>query len=265
MLCARVMRGTSSTASAVTRFAARARTRSGNLPGCMKATTIAPGRSAAISDSVGTCTLNTTSPCERVSSVDAAIVAPSCASSKPALAPTPACATMMAPSFCSFFATSGWIAARLSPGALSFGTAMRTAMTSSLDQAGHSNRWSRRFLDLKRQMARRLEAQQRTGKPLADAEHLEELAHVLGRDEAAHRARRLQPRERHRGIRRRDHHCEAARDEEVGLRREAEHLGIRLLRGARHRREIDVRRDVLQARPEERIAVHAMAVVAAQG
>ena len=61
MDCAREIRGTASIASAVTLASDRRWTSSGLRAGASMPTTVAPGRSRAISSSVGASTLTTTS------------------------------------------------------------------------------------------------------------------------------------------------------------------------------------------------------------
>ena len=65
-------------------------------------------------------------------------------------------------------------------------------------------------------------------------------------------------------VRLREHVGDAAVHQELRLRRVAEHLEAARARGARKRAEIDMRGDVLLARPLERIAVRAVACMAHQ-
>ncbi len=70
--CAREMRGTASIASAVTPRAARVATRSGFRAGPISDTTTWPGRSSAISASVGALIFSSTSAFQTASSITSA-------------------------------------------------------------------------------------------------------------------------------------------------------------------------------------------------
>src|SRR5580765_226555 len=108
------------------------------------------------------------------------------------------------------------------------------------------------------------ESHQRCRDPLADRQHLEELAHLRGREELLRLRRDGCVDEGVFDIRLAQHVGDAAVDQELRLRRVAEQLGARRPRRAGEGAEVDVRGDVLVARPRERIGVRAMTVVAHQ-
>jgi hypothetical protein len=76
MLCARLMRGTSSSENAVTPRAARASTTAPCVAGCRKLIVTAPSRSKATSSIAGACTASRTSVVESTDSRSAASAAP---------------------------------------------------------------------------------------------------------------------------------------------------------------------------------------------
>src|SRR3954467_218823 len=110
-----------------------------------------------------------------------------------------------------------------------------------------------------------LEADERCAVRRDDRQHLEKLALLRGREQLLRLGGDPRAVQRVLGIRLCQHARDAAVDEELRLRREAEHLGAARPSGVRERAEVDMRGDVLVARPGERIGVRAVLVVAYEG
>ena len=122
--CAREMRGTLSIASTVAFLPARACISSGFCAGQMKLTRVAPWRRRATSPVLGARTLNTMSALSqrRAASVTCAPAARYASSGKFAASPAPDSTATANPSFTSLSTTSGTVATRFSPAAVSRGT-----------------------------------------------------------------------------------------------------------------------------------------------
>src|SRR5919197_920166 len=121
--CAREMRGTLSIASTVAFFAASASMSSGCCAGQMKLTSVAPSRSITTSSTSGGRTLKTMSAVTHSCSGSGMIAA----------SPAPDCTATRKPSFASRSTTSGTVATRFSPGAVSRGTPIRCGMRALLN------------------------------------------------------------------------------------------------------------------------------------
>ena len=133
MACARVERGTSSIANAVTPASRNGRRLSGSSSGRRKPITAAPFRSRATSTGSGRFTQARRSHSARSAarfSFTAAPAAVKSASGKPASRPAPASTTTECPDATSFLTVSGARATRRSSGRISFGmeTFMQAAM-----------------------------------------------------------------------------------------------------------------------------------------
>src|SRR5262245_16980819 len=129
--CAREMRGTLSIASTVVFFSANRFMRSGFCAGQMKETSVAPGRMSPTSSGEGARTLKTTSDLAHSDAASAAMSAPAAryvSSSKFAAAPAPLWTVTAKPSPISFWTTSGTVATRFSPAAVSAGTPITNGM-----------------------------------------------------------------------------------------------------------------------------------------
>src|SRR5271157_590021 len=131
MLCARVMRGRSSSANA-TSFASRILATPSRLRlAFMRATTTVPGFIWAISSGFGGWTLRTTADVPNTWERSESTWAPAAvyaASGYREAAPAPASTTTSTPAFVRCWTTSGTRATRFSPGLTSVGTPIRTVM-----------------------------------------------------------------------------------------------------------------------------------------
>ena len=135
IFCARVMRGTSSIATALTSPSARRRTRSMSVQGDKRPINNVPGRSASSSSppnsalTIGARTFKTTSADDQASRGFFAIDAPSASySSSPmkAFSPAPASTTTFSPRATICLTVSGVAETRVSPSDRSFVTSTRT-------------------------------------------------------------------------------------------------------------------------------------------
>src|SRR5947207_2263733 len=128
--CAREMRGTLSMASTVAFFSASACISSGFCAGQMKLTKVVPSRISATSAVLGARTLKTMSaPSQtRAASVMSAPAVRYASSGKFAASPAPDSIATLNPSLTSFSTTSGTVATRFSPAAVSRGTPMSCAI-----------------------------------------------------------------------------------------------------------------------------------------
>jgi len=126
--CAREMRGTLSIASTVTWRAASCCSSSGFCAGQMKLTSVLPGRSRFTSSAFGPRTLKMMSDDDHSAvalSTTSAPAARKTSSATFAASPAPVSTRTAKPSLISFSTTSGTVATRFSPGAISFGTPIR--------------------------------------------------------------------------------------------------------------------------------------------
>src|SRR5919197_893555 len=134
--CAREMRGTLSIASTVAFFAASASMSSGCCAGQMKLTSVAPSRSITPSSTSGGRTLKTMSAVTHSCSGAGMISAPAAryvSSAKFAASPAPDCTATRKPSFASRSTTSGTVATRFSPSAVSRCTPISCGMGALLN------------------------------------------------------------------------------------------------------------------------------------
>src|SRR4051812_45175898 len=124
IFCAREsVRGSESMASTVTLRAARLCMRSAFCAGQMKLTSVCPARIRPTSAMLGARTLKMMSACQGSETISAP-AARYASSEKLAASPAPDCTATRKPSLISFSTTSGTVATRFSPAAVSRGTAI---------------------------------------------------------------------------------------------------------------------------------------------